>query len=190
MPKNAYTQLCEEIAQKVNDNGKAKGKSSCSVSRIDLENIASTLINTPDHSVDVYQYSSRDTTGVGDPKPMTKTPSARYRNSLKPVLHSLGLDKHDADKIDDVAFPREHAAALMDVATTVIHDYMKAGRKFAFPITSKDETRMEISCAVAPEKISINRFNKDSSEDSTTVTAERTILKSKNPVPYWLKGKK
>ena len=189
--KNAYTQLCDEIKEKIDSSNRAKGRTSSAVSRSDLEAMTTTLLNTPDHEVTVYSYSAKDTSGTGEPVGVTKKPTKRYRESLKPVLRNLGLDKHDADKIDEIPFTKEHAAALLDVSTTAIHDYMRAGRKFSFPITQPDETRMEINCVIAPEKTSVgNRFKKDEDlDDSVTVTMERAIIKAKNPVPYWLKKK-
>jgi len=187
--KNAYTQLCSEIKEKIDSSNRAKGRTSSAVSRSDLESMATALLNTPDHEVTVYSYSAKDTSGTGEPVGITKKPSKRYRDSLKPMLRNLGLDKHDADKIDDIPMTKEHAAAMIDVSTTVIHDYMRAGRKFSFPITEPDETRMEINCVIAPERTSVgNRFKKDDTADDTvTVTKERAILKAKNPIPYWLK---
>lgn len=191
--KNAYTQLCAEIKEKIDSSNRAKGRTSSAVSRSDLEAMTTTLLNTPDHEVTVYSYSAKDTSGTGEPVGVTKKPAKRYRDSLKPMLRSLGLDKHDADKIDDIPMTKEHAAAMMDVSTTVIHDYMRAGRKFSFPITEPDETRMEVNCVIAPERTSVgNRFKKDDdgSEEAVTVTKERAIIKAKNPVPYWLKDTK
>lgn len=189
--KNAYTQMCDEIKEKIDSSNRAKGRTSSAVSRSDLEAMATTLLNTPDHEVTVYSYSAKDQSGTGEPVGVTKKPAKRYRDSMKPMLRSMGLDKHDADKIDDIPFTKEHAAAMVDVTTTVIHDYMRAGRKFSFPITEPDETRMEINCVMAPERTSVgNRFNKDSDDDSITITKERAIIKAKNPVPYWLKESK
>ena len=187
--KNAYTQLCSEIKEKIDSSNRAKGRTSSAVSRSDLESMATALLNTPDPEVTVYSYSAKDTSGTGEPVGITKKPSKRYRDSLKPMLRNLGLDKHDADKIDDIPMTKEHAAAMIDVSTTVIHDYMRAGRKFSFPITEPDETRMEINCVIAPERTSVgNRFKKDDTADDTvTITKERAILKAKNPIPYWLK---
>ena len=189
--KNAYTQMCDEIKEKIDNSNRAKGRTSSAVSRSDLEAMATTLLNTPDHEVTVYSYSAKDQSGTGEPVGITKKPAKRYRDSMKPMLRTMGLDKHDADKIDDIPFTKEHAAAMIDVTTTVIHDYMRAGRKFSFPITEPDETRMEINCVMAPERTSVgNRFNKDSDDDTVTVTKERAIIKAKNPVPYWLKESK
>lgn len=189
--KNAYTQLCDEIKEKIDSSNRAKGRTSSAVSRSDLENMMTTFLNTPDHEVTVYSYSAKDQSGTGEPVGVTKKPAKRYRDSMKPMLRSMGLDKHDADKIDDIVFSKEHASAMIDATTNVIHDYMRAGRKFSFPITEPDETRMEINCVMAPERTSVgNRFNKDADDDTVTVTKERAIIKAKNPVPYWLKESK
>lgn len=188
--KNAYTDLFDEIQERVAANARAKGRKTSAVSRSDLENMAVTLLNTPDHTVTVYPFSAKDTTGMGEPVGIEKKPAKRYRDSLKPMLRTLGLDKNDVDKMDDVTITKEHAAAMMDVATTVIHDYMRAGRKFSFPITEPDETRMEISTTVAPERASVNRFKKDPVDNTVIITKERSMIKAKNPVPYWLKETK
>ena len=191
--KNAYTDLCDQIKQKIDESNKAKNKVSYAVSKSDLESMATTLLNTPDHEVTVYSFAAKDTSGTGEPVGISKKPARRYRESLKPMLRSLGLDKHDADRVDDIPISKEHAAAIMDLGTTVIHDYMRAGRKFTFPITETDETRMEIHAVNAPERTSEgNRFKKDTdpADDTITITKERAIVKAKNPVPYWLKETK
>lgn len=187
---NSYTQACDEIRAKIEASNRAKGRASSAVSKSDLETMATELLNSPDHIVTRYSFSAKDTSGTGEPVGVETKPSRRYREALKPTLRQMGLDKHDVDKIDDIKFSKEHAAAMMDVATTVMHDYMYAGRKFSFPIMEPDETRMEIACVRAPERTSVgNRFAKDQAPENApvTVTKERTILKAKNPVPYWLK---
>ena len=186
---NSYTQAWENIRAKIEESNRAKGRSSSAVSKSDLENLTVELLNSPDHIVTQFSFSAKDTSGTGEPVGVEKKPSKRYRESLKPTLRQLGLDKHDADKIDDVKFSKEQAAAILDVATTAVHDYIRAGRKFSFPVTEPDETRMEIYAVRAPERTSVgNRFQKDSTNNSVTITKERTILKSKNGVPYWLKS--
>ena len=191
--KNAYTDLCDQIKKKIDDSNKAKNKVSYAVSKSDLESMATTLLNTPDHEVTVYSFAAKDVSGTGEPVGVAKKPARRYRESLKPMLRSLGLDKHDADRVDDIPISKEQAAAIMDLGTTVIHDYMRAGRKFTFPITEPDETRMEIHAVNAPERTSEgNRFKKDTdpADDPITITKERAIIKAKNPVPYWLQETK
>lgn len=187
--KNAYTQLCDSIKEKIDSSNRAKGRTSIASSRSDLELMQTTLLNTPDHEVTVYSYSAKDQSGTGGPVGIVKKPAQRYRNALKPMLRELGLDNNDVNKIDEIPFTKEHAAAMIDVTTLTIHDYMNAGRKFSFPITEPNETRMEIHCATSPERTSVgNRFNKD--DDTVTITKERTIIKAKNLVPHWLKETK
>lgn len=188
---DAYEQLLDEIRGKTSASRRSNGKASSAVSKSDLENCVQTLMNTPDHTVINYSYGSKDTSGTGEPVGVEKKPAARYRNSLKPMLRRLGMDRHDVDAVDTITFDREQAAAATELVTQAVHDYMRAGRKFAFPVTQPDECRMEISCQRAPERVSDgNRFHKESGSDSVTITKERTIVKAKNPVPYWLKSKK
>ena len=186
---NLYTQTCDEIRAKIQASNRAKGRSSSAVSRSDLEAMTVSLLNSPEHVVTVLNFGTKDTSGTGEPTGVDTRPAKRYRDSMKPMLRGMGLDKHDVDKIDDIPMSKEHGAALIGVAQTVIKDYMRAGRKFSFPMTEPDETRMEISCVMAPERVSVgNRFRpNDGDSDTTTITKERAIIKAKNPVPYWLK---
>ena len=76
---------------------------------------------------------------------------------------------------------------MNEVVMTAQHDYMRAGRKLSYPVTSPDETRMELYTVHAPERVSDgNRFKKEES-DTVSITKERNIAKAKNAVPYWLK---
>lgn len=188
MAKSTYAAMCEELASKIQGPAESGGRKSCSYSRSDLEGLALGLLNCPEHTVTEYQMRSVDSDG----KPITieKQPSKRYRDSLKPVLRDLGLDRPEAERIADIKFNKEHAAALMGVATEVIKCYMKAGRKFQFPITAPDEVRMEMSIDYAPERINQNRFAKtDEERAKVTKTARRAVLKAKNSaVPPWLKS--
>lgn len=186
MSKSNYGNLVEELATKIKSTAKDGKKSSCSYSKSDLESLTLGLLNCPDHIVTEYQMKVSESDGT--PVTIDKTPSRRYRESLKPMLKTLGLDMNDAEKVSDVQFTKEHASALMGVATTVLHDYMRAGRKFSFPVTANDECRMEMYCDVAPERINQNRFAKTEEEKSkVSKTLARTILKGKNGVPQWLK---
>ena len=183
--------LLDEIRGKTSASNRASGKASSAVSKSDLENCMLTLMNTPDHVVTKYSFSSKDTSGTGEPVGVDTKPSARYRASMKPLLKKLGLDKHDVETIDSIPFDKEHAAAALELATIAQHDYMLAGRKFAYPVTQPDECRLEIATQRAPERVSVgNRFKKDEDKDSVTVTKERTVIKAKNAVPYWLKESK
>ena len=186
MSKSMYSNLVDELAAKIKAGTKDGRKPTCSYSKSDLDNLALGLLNSPDHIVTEYQMKVSEADGT--PITIDKTPSRRYRESLKPMLKSLGLDKNDAEKVSDIQFTKEQASALMGVATTVIKDYIRAGRKFSFPITSADETRMEFYCDVAPERINQNRFAKTEEEkQKVSKTLERTVIKCKSSCPSWLK---
>ena len=94
-------------------------------------------------------------------------------------------------KVSDIQFTKEHASSMMSLCTCVLKDYIRAGRKFSFPITAPDECRMEFYCDTAPERINQNRVAKTEEEKKkVSKTLERTVLKSKNSVPSWLKTEK
>lgn len=186
MSKSMYSTMLSELAEKIKSAGKDGKKASCSYSKSDLENLTLGLLNSPEHVVTEYQMKVSEVDGT--PVTIDKTPSRRYRESLKPMLKALGLDKNDAEKVTDIQFTREHASALMSVATTALHDYLTVGRKFSFPVTNPKECRMEFFCDTAPERINQNRFAKTEEEkNKVSKTKERTILKSKNQTPSWLK---
>lgn len=185
-----YDECLAEVKAKVSSSARANGKVSSSVSKSDLEKMTLSLLNDPEHVTPVYQVSTKDTTGTGKPVSVDTQPALRYRKSLEPMLVKLGVDKNDAKAVETLAFDREHAASLMNLATVVMKDYMDAGRKVAFPVTTDKEARMEIYATTAPERVAVgNRFSKEPS-DSMSVTAERRIVKAKNTVPYWLKSSK
>lgn len=180
-----YSRMVDELAAKIAAKNKDQARSSCSYSKSDLESLTLGLLNDPGHTVTEYQMHTETD---GSPVTVEKAPSLRYRESLKPMLKSLGLDKNDVEKVNDVQFTKEHASALMGVATTAIKDYLKAGRKMTLPITAPDESRMEMYCAQAPERVNTNRFAKTEEEKAkTSTTMARRILKSKNATPSWLK---
>lgn len=192
--QDAYSQLCAEIKSKVKENSRAKGKPSASVSKSDLDNMALTFLNTPDHVVTNYIFSSKDTNGADGPVGVEKKPAMRYRQALKSLVQkNFNVDKHDAESMETIPFNKEHASSMIDLSLNILKDYMDVGRKVAFPITEKDECRMEIMTTRAPERTSSgNRFKPDQNPDDApvTVTAERTIIKAKNPTPSWLKKQK
>ena len=186
MSKSMYSTMLDELSAKIKGANKDGKKASCSYSKSDLENLTLALLNSPDHVVKEYQMKVSEVDG--SPVTIDKTPSKRYRESLKPMLRSLGLDKNDAEKVSDIQFTKEHGSALMGVATTVLKDYISAGRKFSFPVTSDKECRMEFYCDTAPERINQNRFAKTEEEKSKiSKTLERSILKAKNQTPSWLR---
>jgi len=178
-----YKKLLKEMKDKVQASGSSRH------SKQDYISVAQTLLNTPDHEVDVYM---RD----GGEK-VTTNPVARYRDTLKPVLQHFGVDKAEAEKMDTVTFTKDHAEALMDVATQVIKDYTGTGRKLILPITAEDESQMEISQTQIKEKMEDTR-KPEVQPDGTyksVPTGERKTTKAHremrctNKVPGWLVSK-
>lgn len=183
-----YEDCCDEIAAKIRKSNQGKGKPTYAVSKGDLSAITTALINDPEYETTTIPFSAKE---GAKPDRQTSKPGKRYRRALKSVAKSLGVDPLDADKLDEMPFTSEHADSIVDVAVTAISDYMRTGRKFSFPIKDEDEARMDIMLTKVPERVSVNRFVKDdSNDDVVTVTAERKIAKVKNSVPAWLKTKK
>lgn len=186
MSKSMYSSMLDELSAKIKAGAKDGRKPTCSYSKSDLESLTLGLLNSPNHIVSEYQMKVSEADGT--PVTIDKMPSKRYRDSLKPMLKTLGLDKNDVEKVSDIQFTKEHASAMIGVCTCVLKDYIRAGRKFSFPITAPDETRMEFYCDVAPERINQNRFAKTEEEKKkVSKTLERTVLKAKSSCPSWLK---
>ena len=186
MSKSMYSSMLDELSAKIKARAKDGRNPTCSHSKSDLESLTLGLLNSPDHIVSEYQMKVSEADGT--PVTIDKMPSKRYRDSLKPMLKTLGLDKNDVEKVSDIQFTKEHASAIMGIATTCIHDYLLAGRKMVFPVTNSKECRMEMYCDVAPERINQNRFAKTEEEkNKVSKTLERTVLKSKNSTPSWLR---
>ena len=176
-----YDDRKKEIMEKINGSAQARGKRSCAVSHSDLENLTTDLMNSPDHVVSVYTKGSGN-----EPTIIEKNVTKRYRDSLKPIVRELGVDAKDAEALDTIKFSREHAAAALDLTMTAVADYMRAGRKYAFPAMAEDETMMQICIDEAPEKTTTSTFG---GTQTVTTTKKRKVLKAKNAVPAWLKSK-
>ena len=186
MSKSMYATMLDELTTKIKVGAKDGRKPTCSYSKSDLDNLTLAMLNSPEHVVTEYQMKVSESDGT--PVTIDKMVSKRYRESLKPMLKTLGLDKNDVEKVSDIQFTKEHASSMMSLCTCVLKDYIRAGRKFSFPITAPDECRMEFYCDTAPERINQNRFAKTEEEKKkVSKTLERTVLKSKNGCPSWLR---
>lgn len=183
--KTQYAELCLEISEKVKKNG------STSYSKSDLVAMTHSLVNTPEHEVEIFVKSSNG----DEPTTVTTKPVEKYRESLKPVLKSFGIDKDELDKIHDVSFGKDHAEALSELAGTIIKDYTGTGRKFKFPITSMGEGEMSLSQATVKEKtVATRKIVKDDAGEYSSVPTGKTVttkthkaMKASNKVPGWLK---
>lgn len=189
----SYKEIVEEIEKKIKSSAKEGSKPPCVTSNSDLIAMTQGLMNDPEHQVTTY--TKKMVEKDGSPTPIVKQPSKRYRDSLKPVLKQMGIDKDELDKLDTLPLSKEHAAATMDLATHVIKDYITAGRRFYFPITKTDESQMSLSVTDIPERVTKpNRFveGPDGTRvpqptGKTVTTKAHKALKARNGVPFWLK---
>lgn len=176
---SAYDKLKKEITEKVKAAGGTRH------SKSDLTLMTQTLLNTPEQEVPVY---------IKDETPVTSKPVERYRESLKSVVKQFGVDNAELDKVNDITFSKDHAEALMDVATTSMKDYIGTGRKMIFPVTSPDESQMEISIVDKNEKTEETRKlvqKEDGSYESVPTGKKKTTkahkeMKVSNKIPSWL----
>lgn len=191
-----YSEMCSAIEQKIKSSARPGSKPACVTSSSDLTAMMHAMLNSPDHEVPVY--TKKNVKADGSPVPVMKNPSQRLRESLKPTLRHMGLDKADTLKMDTVEFSKEQAAAMMDAATFVIKDYLSSGRRFVFPITKTDEAQMSLRMDDVEEKVTKpNRFVQDENGRSipqptgkVVTTKAHNVLKARNAVPFWLRETK
>ena len=193
--KTKYEETCEEIKAKIKATEKNNGKHAISSSNTDLINMAQNLMNSPEYEVDNYNIRASED---GRPITATEKPAERFRNSLKPILRTMGIDKEEINKLDEYQFNKEQAASVMNLAGTVIKDYIQLGRKYKFPVTGQEEAQMSFYCdRTDTKKTKIKKFDKD--VDGTIrpidtgkirITKAHDSLKVTNSIPHWLKEDK
>lgn len=188
-----YKELCEEIEKKIQTNVRPGHKPPCVTSASDLTAMMQAMMNDPGHEVPTYSKKLVDESG--QPTPVMRNPSKRYRESLKPILKQMGIDRSEVDRIDTLPMSKEHAAATVEMATAVIKDYITAGRRFVFPITSPTESQMSLAVATVPEKVTKPKHFVDEGgvmvpkpTGKTVTTKAHTVLKARNGTPFWLKS--
>lgn len=158
-------------------------------SKSDMTNLTLALLNDVDYAAEIVVPSA------GKPEKKEVELSKRYRSSLVPVLREFGIDKDEVKKIQDVKFSKEHASAMTDLVTYAQKEYMDAGRKLKFPMTSEGQTSMSASVVSLPEQVKATKKivqQEDGSFKSvptgkTVKTKKRSVLKTSNSVPPWLK---
>jgi NACalpha-BTF3-like transcription factor len=178
--KSKYSSMVDEMREKVQKAGGSR------FSKSDQTALTHTLMNTPEHEVPVYLKDCTD--------PVITKPTEHYRESLKPVLKQFGVDSAELDKIQTVEFPKDHAEAFNELAAVAMKDYMSTGRKIIFPVTSNEESQMEISMVNKEKKSEETRKLVETSPGKfeSVPTGERkttkahTEIKAANKVPGWL----
>jgi len=185
--KTKYENLCDQISAAVTANRTS------SYSHGDLVAMSHALINSPELEKTIIV---KDPESNG-PKEITLRPSKEYRDSLKGVVKKMGVDINELGKLDEMEFSKDHAEAICGLATTLVNDYTRTGRKFIFPMTSKDQSQMSITQEkVGEKKVAGRKIEKDETTGKYTSTETGAIITTKphvvmsasNPVPGWLKS--
>lgn len=188
-----YEETKQAIIDKVEKTRKPNGKRPTASHTGDLISMTQAMMNSPEY--ERVEYSKNKVDENGEPKTDITKPGARYREAFKPMLKSLGLDKEEVNQIDEYNFSKEQAAALVELSGAVLKDYVKAGRKYVFPINEKDETQMSIAYKEVEEKVNpIKKFEIQDDGRSIPVdtgkkmkTKKHYALQVSNSVPAWLK---
>lgn len=184
--KTEYEVLCDQITKNVKETGSSR------YSKGDYVDMAQAMLNSPEYAVD-YRLKEGN---KKEPTTVTSEPVKKFRESLVPMLRAAGIDKTEADKIvQETVFPKKTAESFCECASLLVKDYTRTQRKLILPITTKDESQMEISQVVVPKKASnTNKIVKDEAGNFSIVptgknveTLEHRALKATNKIPYWLK---
>lgn len=151
--KTKYQEKIDSIMEKVYSSAKDGKKPAIMTSKSDLIEMATDLLNSPEHTVVTYDKKVKEADGT--PLTIETQPSKRFRDSLKPMLRAMGIDKAELGRLDEYQFPKETGASMMEVAQTVIKDYTRAGRRLNFPITDMDESQMSLTQVKIPERVGL-----------------------------------
>lgn len=178
----------EELVSKIEEGVKKSGGKRYSKS--DYEDMALAILNSPTYEETII-IKGED----GKPQEIKNPISAKYRESLKGVLSQFGIDKSEMEKLNEIEFDKKHAAALAEVSTTLVKDYIGTGRKLILPMRSTEETQMEIYQDEVDEVIREDRkpVKNDDGTYANVLTGKKTktkkhkAVKVSNKVPAWLK---
>ena len=190
---NNYNDVKASIKEKIEASSK-NGKHPISASSTDLIALTQSLLNSPDYVVKEYHPTATDDSGY--PIVVEKSPGKRFRDSLKPMLRSMGVDKDDMKQYDSYHFSKETAGALSELSGTAVKDLLTLGRKYKFPINALDESQHSVYISTVDEKVTKpNKFETVNGKTitvptgDTVVTQKHTVLKASNRVMHWQKKK-
>ena len=172
----------KEVFNKISEASKTSKR----YSKGDHVEMTQALLNEGSYEVEYFTNPSND-----EAVKITKDPVKDYRDSLKPLLSEFGVDKAEQEKINSVPFSKKHAEALINVSQLVQHDYLATGKKIKLPQFNGDEACTTLELCTLPEKVEETKKieNKQVVPTGKTIkTAERTVVKSRNKVPSWLKS--
>lgn len=179
-----YEELVKKIEESVEKSG---GKR---YSKSDYESMALAILNSPEYEETIV-IKGED----GNPVELKNPISANYRKSLEGVLSQFGIDKSEMGKLNEIEFDKKHAAAVAELSTSLVKDYIGTGRKLILPMRSAEESQMEIYEDEVEETVRENRKpvqNEDGSYSNVptgtkTKTKKHKAVKVSNKVPAWLK---
>lgn len=182
-----YDDLVKSMSEKVSKTGNKNHSNG------DLNDLAATLLNTPEQEV-----TKIVATNGGESYTEVKTqPVKEHRDELKKmVVKNFGISQEEAKKLDTAPLSNGYAASMMNLATTVQGDYLSTGKKLNFPVRDAGATKMGIQQITLPEKVEETKMiakQEDGSYKSvptgkTIKTAKRQALKATNTVPKYLKS--
>lgn len=172
----------QEVFNKISEASKTSKR----YSKGDHIEMTQALLNEGSYEVEYYTNPSNT-----EALKIIKDPVKEYRESLKPILSEFGVDKAEQEKINSVQFSKKHAEAIINVSQLVQHDYLATGKKIKLPQFNADETCTTLEMCTLPEKMEETKKIQDKQvvpTGKTIKTAERTVIKSRNKVPAWLKS--
>lgn len=185
MAKSKYEELIKTLKET---------KRSSVYSKSTLQKMTNIYFNDLEHESKRVVVSAE-----GKPEITSTNPAKEFRTGLKKfVTKSLGVDAAEAEKLDSVDLPTSMTDAALDGVTFVQKDYLDTGKSLKFPMTSDDETSMQISIQDAPAKtFDTTRIEKQADGSYASVPTgktvtykERQIMSVSNKVPEHLKIRK
>lgn len=147
-------------------------------------------LNEPDMEVTIYSNPSGKT-----PDQVTRQPMKDYRTALKGVAKQLGIDKAEADKIDDLELTKQHAAAIIEVSEFVGNELLDTGKKYRLPLYNTSDTVVTLSKGRVGEEVKETKKIVETEPGKyeqvptgkTVKTAPHSVTKVSNKVPAWMK---
>lgn len=120
--------------------------SSTAFSKKTQDEVASALINDPDYERREYRRKGTDFEVV------KSYPVKDFRNGLKDLVKSFGVDATEADKIDTIDLSKKISNPVGEMSGVIVKGVMQTGKAFRFSPENDNETVMNIALHEMPEK--------------------------------------
>jgi hypothetical protein len=175
------SKLFKEVAEKIRKNAESKGRKILSFSRSEYNELATSILNTPEHKVETVKLKG------GELVKTIKEPVKEFRGFIKGVLKDFGVDEQEAANIETkYQFKETKTTWLYDLAKEVDYQYMSLGKKLDFP-TRKDFTG---SISLDNVKESTNTYKAPKTGVEGKIKKKAHVkLKAKSKPGKWLKEK-